>query len=341
MCALRRTFSRRTFLHLTSGAIALPAVSRAAWAQTYPTRPVRIVVGSPPGGGADIYARLIASWLSERLGQQFIVENRPGAGGNLAAEAVVRAPPDGYTLLLGSSADVRNMSLYDNLRFNFIKDLAPVARFNSFFNVIVVHPSFPAKTIPEFIAMAKASPGKITMGSGGIGNGSHVYGEQFKATAGVNMLHVAYRGEGPALTDLIAGQIQVVFPVLVAAIEHIKSGGSAPLPLRTPRARWSCRTFRPSENSCRASRAIRGTQSSHRKTHRPRSSTNAIAKSIWALPIPGLGSVLPISVTFPCRWQSPISARSSSHTMRSGAKSSATLASRRSNETRATEGDRS
>jgi len=225
MCALRRTFSRRTFLHLTSGAIALPAVSRAAWAQTYPTRPVRIVVGSPPGGGADIYARLIASWLSERLGQQFIVENRPGAGGNLAAEAVVRAPPDGYTLLLGSSADVRNMSLYDNLRFNFIKDLAPVARFNSFFNVIVVHPSFPAKTIPEFIAMAKASPGKITMGSGGIGNGSHVYGEQFKATAGVNMLHVAYRGEGPALTDLIAGQIQVVFPVLVAAIEHIKSGG--------------------------------------------------------------------------------------------------------------------
>src|SRR6266404_3892308 len=154
---------RRKFLCLFATAAVLPVAGRPASAQAYPSRPVRIMVGFAAGGAFDITARLIAQWLSERLAQPFIVENRPGAGGNLAAEAVVRAPPDGYTLLLGSSPDVRNMSLYDNLRFNFIKDLAPVARFNSFFNVIVVHPSFPAKTIPEFIAMAKASPGKITM----------------------------------------------------------------------------------------------------------------------------------------------------------------------------------
>jgi tripartite-type tricarboxylate transporter receptor subunit TctC len=216
---------RRQFLHLAAGAAALPVVSRIASAQTYPSRPVRIVVDFPPGGGNDTYARLFAPWLSQRLGQQFIVENRPGATGNVAAEAVVRAPPDGHTLLLGSSIDVRNISLFDNLKFNFIRDLTPVARLNSTFSVLVVNPSFPAKTVPELIAMAKASPGKITMGSGGVGNGSHVYGELFMASAGVNLLHVPYRGDAPAVTDLIAGQVQVGFPVLLTAIEHIKSGG--------------------------------------------------------------------------------------------------------------------
>jgi len=216
--------TRRTFLHLAAGAAALPAVPRIASAQAYPTRPVRIVVGFPPGGGSDIYARLIAQWLSERLGQQFIVDNRPGASGNIAAQAVIRAQPDGYTLLFGSQVDSWNMSLFDNLKFNFIRDIAPVARISHGFGVIAVNPSFPARTIPQLIANAKASPGKINMGSGGIGTPQHIYGELFKTMAGVNMLHVPYRGEAPALTDLIAGQLQVMFSNISASIEHIRSG---------------------------------------------------------------------------------------------------------------------
>jgi tripartite-type tricarboxylate transporter receptor subunit TctC len=215
---------RRDFLRLAAGAAALPVVSRMAWAQTYPTRPVRIVVGAPPAGPNDIYARLFAQWLSDRLGQQFIVENRPGAAGTIAAEGVVRAPPDGYTLFLAGGSDVRAISLYDNLKFNFIRDLAPVARFSSIFNVLTVHPSFPAKTVSELIAMAKADPGKITVGSSDIGSASHLNAELFKVMAGVNMLLVKYRGEAPALTDLIAGQIQVVFPTPTASIAHIKAG---------------------------------------------------------------------------------------------------------------------
>ena len=215
---------RRQFLHLAAGAATLPFAPHVARAQAYPTRPVRIVVGFPPGGSSDTYARLIAQWLSERLGQQFIVENRTGANGNIAAEAVVRAPPDGYTLFLGSGADVRNMSMFDNLRFNFIRDFAPTARLSHSFSAVTVHPSFSAKTVPELIAMAKASPGKLNMGSGGNGSASHFSGELFKAMAGVNMLHVPYRGEQLALTDLIAGQIQVVFPTMIVSIEHIKSG---------------------------------------------------------------------------------------------------------------------
>src|SRR4051794_39792432 len=186
---------RRRFLHLAAGAAALPAVSRVARAQAYPTRPVRIVVGFPPAGGSDIYARLIAQWLSDRLGQQFIVENRPGASGNLAAETVVRAPADGYTLLLATQTNLWNMSLYDNLRFNFIRDFAPVAGLHSGCGVIVVHPSLSAKTVLELITMTKASPGKINMGSGGNATVSHLLGELFKTMAGVEMLHVPYRGE--------------------------------------------------------------------------------------------------------------------------------------------------
>jgi tripartite-type tricarboxylate transporter receptor subunit TctC len=215
---------RRHFLHLAAGAAALPAVSRFARAQAYPSRPVRIVVGFAPGGGVDIVARLIGQWLSERLGQQFIIENRPGAGTNIATEAVVRAPADGYTLLLVNAANAVNATLYDNLSFNFVRDIAPVAGIMAASSVMVVHPSVPAKTIPEFIAYAKANPHKINMASGGIGSPSHVAGELFKMMAGVGMIHVPYRGLAPALTDLLGGQVQVIFGAVTSSIEYIKAG---------------------------------------------------------------------------------------------------------------------
>jgi len=215
---------RRQFLHLAAGAAALPAMSRVARAQTYPTRPVRIVVGFPPGGGADITARLIGQWLSERLGQPFIIDNRPGAGSNIATEAVVRAPADGYTLLLVGSFNAVNATLYDKLNFNFIRDVAPVATLYYAPNVMAVHPSFPAKTILEFIAYSKSNPGKVNMGSGTTGAAMHMSGELFKIMAGIDMVHVFYRGAGPTLTDLLAGQVQVSFPTMPASIEHIRAG---------------------------------------------------------------------------------------------------------------------
>jgi tripartite-type tricarboxylate transporter receptor subunit TctC len=215
---------RRNFLYLAAGAAALPAVSGIAWAQTYPSRPVRIIVGFPPGGVADLYARLIGQWLSERLGQPFIIENRSGAGSNLATEAVVRAPPDGHTLLQVTSANAWNATLYDNLNFNFIRDIAPIASIYRAPAVLVVHPSFPAKSVPELIAYAKANPGRINMASGGVGSAAHVFGELFKMMAGVDMLHVPYRGGGPALADLLAGQVPLMFDTLSTAIEHIRAG---------------------------------------------------------------------------------------------------------------------
>src|SRR5262245_27011383 len=215
---------RRNFLHLAASAAALPAVSRIASAQAYPSRPVRIVVGFPPGGGADITARLMGQYLSERLSQPFIIDNRPGAGSNIAAEAVVRAPADGYTLLLIFSANAINASLYDKLNFDFIRDIAPVASIARLPHVLEVNPGVPAKTVPEFIAYAKANPGKLNMASGGIGTPAHVSGELFKMMTGVNMVHVPYRGAAPALTDLIAGQVQVEFDNLASSIEHIKAG---------------------------------------------------------------------------------------------------------------------
>jgi tripartite-type tricarboxylate transporter receptor subunit TctC len=218
------TLPRRQFLHLAAGAAALPAVSRIARAQTYPVRPVRIVVGFPPGGGGDITARLIGQWLSERLGQPFIIDNRPGAGGNIATETVVRAAPDGYTLLLVGPSNAINVTLYDKLNFNFIRDIAPVASIVSQPQVMLVNPSFPAKSVSEFVAYAKANPGKINMASSGIGNETHVYGELFKEMAGVNLVHVPYRGGAPALTDLLGGQVQVYFGALVSSIEYIKAG---------------------------------------------------------------------------------------------------------------------
>jgi len=215
---------RRKFLHLAAGAAALPTVSRGAWAQTYPSRPVRVVVGFAAGGAPDTIGRLMAQWLSERLGQQFVMDNRPGATGNLATEAVVRAPADGYTLLLATVSDAISASFYEKLNFNFIRDIAPVASLVRGPGVMVVNPSFPAKTIPEFIAYAKANPGKINMASAGSGSTPHLYGELFKIMAGVDMLHVPYRGAAAALTDLIGGQVQVTFDPIVNSIGHIKAG---------------------------------------------------------------------------------------------------------------------
>jgi tripartite-type tricarboxylate transporter receptor subunit TctC len=215
---------RRQFLQLAAGAAALPAVSGVATAQTYPTRPVRLIVGFPPGGASDITARLIGQWLSERLGQQFVIENRPGAGATLATETVAKAPPDGYTLLLTGSNDAWNATLYGNLKFNYIRDIAPVASVSRGMGVLVVHPSVPARSVPELIAYAKANPGKLTVASSGVGSAPHMFWELFRSTTGVDMLHVPYRGGGPALTDLLGGQVQVYFSTLISAIQYIRDG---------------------------------------------------------------------------------------------------------------------
>jgi len=215
---------RRNFLHLAAGAAALQAVSRFAWAEAYPTRPVRIVVPFTPGGASDITARLMGQWLSERLGQQFVIDNRPGGGTNIGTEAVVRAPADGYTLLMVGGYNAINATLYDKLNHNFIRDIAPVAGIIVVPNVMVVNPSVPAATVPEFIAYAKSKPGKTTMASAGTGTPSHVTGELFKMMAGVNLVHVPYRGGGPALTDLLSGQVQVMFATMPSSIEYIRAG---------------------------------------------------------------------------------------------------------------------
>jgi len=214
---------RRKFLHLAASAAALPAVSRIARAQGYPTRPVRVVVGAPPGGGHDIFARLMGQWLSERLGQPFVIDNRPGGSENIATEAVVRSSPDGYTILLVTSTNAINMTLYEKLSFNFNRDIAPVAGITRVPEVMVVNLSVPAKTVPEFIAYAKANPSKLNMASAGIGTPSHVAGELFKMMTGVATVHVPYRGVAPALTDLISGQVQVMFGGLASSIGHIKA----------------------------------------------------------------------------------------------------------------------
>jgi tripartite-type tricarboxylate transporter receptor subunit TctC len=220
---------RRTFLHLAAGAAALPVISRVARAQTYPTRPVRIIVGQAAGSGSDTVARLIGQFLSERLAQPFVIENRPGAGGNIAAEAAVRSPPDGYSLLLVNSAHTINATLYEKLNFDFIRDIAPISGLATFSFVMVVNPSVLTKTLPEFIAYAKANPGKINMASAGNGSTHHVSGELFKMMAGVEMVHVPYRGSSPALTDLLAGQVQVMFDATPSSLPHIRAGKLRPL----------------------------------------------------------------------------------------------------------------
>ncbi len=226
--------SRRRLLHLAAGVAALPAASPIAWAQTspaktaptqtYPARPVHVIVGFAAGGGVDITARLIGQWLSERLGQSFITENRPGAGGNIATEVVVNAPPDGYTLLLATVPNAVNATLYDKLNFNFVRDVAPVAGIIRVPQVILVNPSVPAKTVPEFISYAKANPGKVNMASAGNGSAPHMAGELFNVMAAVNMVHVPYRGQGPALTDLLGGQVQVLFATTPGTTEYVRTG---------------------------------------------------------------------------------------------------------------------
>jgi tripartite-type tricarboxylate transporter receptor subunit TctC len=224
---------RRQFLHMAAGAAALPAVPRIAKAQGYPSRPVRLIVGFAAGGAADITARIISQWLSVRLGQQFVIENRPGAATNIATEAVVHAPADGHTLLMVSSSHAFNPSLYGKLNYNFARDIAPVASITQVPSVMEVTPLIPTKTVPEFIAYAKANPGKINMASAGAGASSHIFGELFKMMAGVDLVPVHYRGSGPALTDLIGGQVQVMFDPLPSSIEHIRVGRLRPLAVTT------------------------------------------------------------------------------------------------------------
>jgi tripartite-type tricarboxylate transporter receptor subunit TctC len=227
------TLPRRRFLRLAAGAAALPLAPRFSWAQAYPSRPVRLIVGFAAGGGADISARLIGQWLSERLGQQFLIENKVGAATNIATESVARAPADGYTLLTVVAANAINVTLYEKLNFNFIRDIAPVAGIVRAPNVMVVNPLIPARIVPEFIAYAKANPGRINMASAGSGSPAHVAGELFKMMAGINMPHVPYRGDAPALTDLLGGQVQVYFGALASSIEYIRSGALRALAVTT------------------------------------------------------------------------------------------------------------
>jgi len=218
------TLCRRTFLHGSAAAVMLPVVARVAGAQAYPSRPVRIIVPVPPGGALDILARLMGQWLSDHLGQTFVIENRPGGGTNIGVEAVVRAPADGYTLLLIPGSVTANATLYQHLTFNFIRDIAPIAMISSLPLVMEVNLANPAKTVPEFVAWAKANPGKVSMASGGTGSTSHIGGELFKMMTGIDMLHVPYRGGAPALTDLMGGQVQVYFSPLPESISTIKAG---------------------------------------------------------------------------------------------------------------------
>jgi tripartite-type tricarboxylate transporter receptor subunit TctC len=226
---------RRRFLHLTASAAAVPAVPRIASADSYPSRPVHLIVFYAAGGGNDIIARLMGQWLSQRLGQSFVIENRPGGGGNLGTEYVVRAPADGYTLLLSSTANTVNESLYDKLDFNFVRDIAPVASISYEPNIMVVNPSVPANTIPEFIAYAKANPGKVNYGSAGIGSSQHMSGELFKMMAGVEMTHVPFRGTAPALTNLLGGQVQVMFASMPATLEYVRASKLRALGVTIPK----------------------------------------------------------------------------------------------------------
>ena len=254
--------------------LMLGSIGSAA-ALDYPTRPVRWVVPYTPGGGTDITARIMAQWLSERLGQQFVIENKPGAGNNIGTETVVHSPPDGYTLLLVNPANAINATLYPKLSFNFLRDIVPVGGVMRVPNVMEVNPDVPAKTVAEFIAYAKANPGKVNMGSGGAGTSVHMSGELFKMMTGVNMVHVPYRGAAPAVMDLIAGQVQIVFDNMPGSIEHIRAGKLRSLAVTTTRARRRCRLCRWSPISCRASRPAPSTAWACRRARRPRSSTSS------------------------------------------------------------------
>src|SRR5262245_57427032 len=320
---------RRQFLHLTVGAVALPAVSRIARAQVYPSRPVRIVVGFPAGGSAsDIVARLIGQWLSERLGQQFVVENRPGAATNLATEAVVRAPPDGYTLLFVTATNALNHTLYNNLSFNFIRDIAPVAGTIRVPFVMLVNPSVPAKTLPEFIAYAKANPGKLNMASSGSGGGHHVYGELFKAMAGVDLVHVPYRGN--PFPDLLSGQVQVFFISIPPAVELIRTDKLRALAVTTATRQEVLPDIPTVGEFVPATRRAAGPALAHPKARRPKSSTSSTGRSIPRSPTRKSRRSLPIWVAHRSSVRPLTSASSSPTKRRSGATSSGPSTSRRS-----------
>jgi len=224
---------RRRFLQMTASAVALPAVMRRAFALDYPTRPIHWIIGFPPGGGADIVGRIMGAWLSERLGQQIVIENKPGAGTNIATQAVINSPPDGYTLLLAGISNAINATVYGALPFDFLKDIAPIAGMVVYPMIFVAHPSVPARSIPELIAYAKANPGKITLASYGTGTISQVAGELFKSRAGISMVHVPYRGGAPMVADLIGGQVQVALDVVAGSLAHIRSGAIRPLAVTT------------------------------------------------------------------------------------------------------------
>jgi len=271
----RMKLPRRRFLHLGAGAAALPAVWRVAWAQTYPTRPVHIIAPFPPGGTTDTSARLIGHWLSERLGQPFIVENRPGGGSIVGTEAVVKATPDGYTLLIVSVVNAISATLYEKLNFDFIRDITPVAGILRVPNVIVVNPSFPAKTVPEFIAYAKANPGKINMATAGNGSTPHIFGELFKMMAGVDLLTVHYRGGGPALADLLGGQVQVIFDPSLEAIGYIKAGKLRALAVTSATRSAALPDIPTIASLCRATRRAVGVEWVRQGTRPSRSSTSS------------------------------------------------------------------
>jgi tripartite-type tricarboxylate transporter receptor subunit TctC len=318
-------FPRRQFLHLAAGAAALPAVSRIARAQPYPTRPVRLMVGFAPGQAIDIVARLMAQWLSERLAQQFIIENRPGAGGNIAAEVVARAPADGYALLVVGANYAINATLYEKLNYNLIRDIVPVASIYRVIQVMEVNPAFPATTVPEFITYAKANPGRINFASAGTGSVAHVTGELFKMMSGVNMQHVAYRGAPPALTDLLAGQVQVMFDNLPSSVEHIRAGRLRALAV-TATTRWQGLPDIPTVSDfVPVSRPAPGLASVRPRARPPRPSTSSIRRSTPASPIPRSRRGSPIWAAWCFRAHPPTSASSSPTRPTSGARWSSSL----------------
>jgi tripartite-type tricarboxylate transporter receptor subunit TctC len=309
---------RRTFLHLAVGAAVLPAVSRLARAQDYPTRPVRIVVGFAPGGLNDINARLIGHWLSERLGQQFIIDNRPGASGNIAMESVVRSPPDGYTLVTVATSSAVNATLFKNLPFNFLRDIAPVGSIGRTALVMEVHPSVPAATGLEFIAYAKANPNKLDMASPGSGTGPHMASELFKLMTGVSMIHVPYRGSGLMLNDLLSGQVQFAFDAIASSIGHIRAGRLRALGVGNATRVEVLPDVPASPNSCRAMRRADGSALAHPGTHPAKLSISSTGRSTPDSPIPGSGRGLPTSAIPRSRSRRPSTASSSPKKPRNG-----------------------
>ena len=315
--------ARRKFLHLIAGALAMPAMPRvAAAAQGYPSRPVRLIVPFGSAGATDIVARLIGQWLSERLAQPFVIENRPGAGGNLGMEALVRSPPDGYTLALMGLPSAINVTLYQNLSFNLARDIAPVAGIVRFPNLMVVNPTIPAKTVPEFIAYAKAHPGRLNMSSPGNGSTPHVFGELFKMMAGIDMVHVPYRSVAAAMTDMLSGQVQVAFGTSASTIEYVRAGTLRALAVTTATRSDCCRSCRQSPNSCRATRRAHGSGLQRRGIRQSKLSKGSTQRSTPASLSPGLMCGLPTLAVSPFLARLMISRDSSIGRSRNGPRSS-------------------